>query len=203
MKSIFAAGITAMALGFAGTSAAEENAAPFYIHLEKAGLELIEYSSGGSIPGREAVDADAWQGRFGYVLNENFSVEVGYSQSEEDVAGDTQSFGIALVRAGADGATTVPFTNVPVNIYAMLGKSFGEVNLSDGRTQDLEGFAAGVGFGLQLTTNLEIAVDWLTYGEDNNLPAPTAADVSSFRLAGFGLGIRMGFGGGGESDDGW
>lgn len=194
MKSIFAAGITAMALGFAGIAAADDHGAPFYIHLEKAGLELIEYSGGGSLPVREVVDADAWQGRFGYQLNENFAIEAGFSQSEEEVANETQTFGLIMIRSGADGATTVPFSEIPVNIYAMLGKTFGEVNLSDGSTQDLEGYAAGVGIGIQFTEAFELAVDWTTYGEDDNL----GGAVNGYRLAGFSLGLRVGFGGGEE-----
>lgn len=192
MKSIFAAGVTAMALGFAATAAADDHGAPYYIHLEKAGLELIEYSGGGSLPVRDAVDADAWQGRFGYQMNENFAIEAGYSQSEEDVAGEAQSFGVVLIRSGADGATSIPFTNIPVNVYAMIGKSFGEVNLSNGTSEDIAGFAAGVGVGFQFTDSFEVAVDWLTYGEDDNL----AGSVDGFRLAGFSLGLRVGLGGG-------
>jgi hypothetical protein len=192
MKSIFAAGITAMALGFAATAAADDHGAPFYIHLEKAGLELIEYSGGGSLPVRNVVDADAWQGRFGYQMNENFAIEAGYSQSEENVAGETQSFGVVLIRSGAPAATTIPFSKIPVNIYAMIGKSFGEVNLSNGSSEDIAGFAAGVGIGFQFTETFEVAVDWLTYGEDDNL----GGTIDGFRLAGFSLGLRLALGGG-------
>lgn len=197
MKSIFAAGYTAMALGFSGMVAADQSAGPYYIHIEKAGLELIEYAGNGSAPTRDVVDADAWQARFGYQLNENFAIEGGYSQSEEDVAGDTQSFALVLVRAGADGAATLPFIETPINIYAMLGKAFGEVNLSSGNTEDLAAFAAGVGLGVQLTRNFEVAVDWLTYGEDDNL----SGSIDGYRLSGFSLGLRLSFGGGDAGED--
>lgn len=193
MKSIFAAGITAMALGFAGTAAADDDAAPYYIHLEKAGLELIEYSGGGSLPVRDVVDADAWQGRFGIQLNENFAVEAGYSQSKDNVNGEGQSFGLLMIRSGADGATTLPFSEIPVNVYANFGKSFGDVNLGDGTRRDLNGFAAGVGVGFQFTPNFEVAIDWTTYGEDDNLSGGT---IDGYRLSGFSLGLRVGLGGG-------